>query len=104
MVAIVVIGFDSGNLKKIISSLAQFELPILLLVDNDTKIATGQTTARELINNNPELQIIPILLYDPNNPDISIDANDYIVKFGEIRFYMYIQLQLLHYGLSGAFA
>ena len=76
------VAFNCGNLDKVIKATAARKLPYILLVDNDSSKPhnAGIETAKQLIMNNPDAVIYPLLFTNGH------DANDYILANGERAF------------------
>lgn len=76
------VAFNCGNLDKVIKATAARKLPYILLVDNDSSKPhnAGIETAKQLIMNNPDAVIYPLLFTNGH------DANDYILTNGERTF------------------
>lgn len=76
------VAFNCGNLDKVIKATAASRLPYLLLVDNDSSKPhnAGIETAKQLIMDNPDAVIYPVLFTNGH------DANDYILANGERAF------------------
>ena len=76
------VAFNCGNLDKVIKATAARKLPYILLVDNDSSKLrnAGIENAKQLIMDNPEAVIYPVLFTNGH------DANDYILANGEQAF------------------
>lgn len=76
------VAFNCGNLDKVIKATAVRKLPYLLLVDNDSSKPhnAGIETAKQLIMDNPDAVIYPVLFTNGH------DANDYILANGAQAF------------------
>ena len=81
------VGFNCGNLDKVIKATKSQGLPYLLLVDNDsTKHRNaGIEAAKAILNDHPDCEIYPLTFSNGN------DANDYIIEHGEQAFIQLIE-------------
>ena len=84
MQPIALVGFNAGNLSKVISNTNVNNLPYLLLVDNDSTKAknAGISAMQQIIDNHSYVEIYPLVMTD----GASNDANDFILKHGAQAF------------------
>lgn len=84
MLPIALVGFNAGNLSKVISNTKDNNLPYLLLVDNDSTKSknAGVEAMLQILTEHSGIEIYPLVITD----GVSNDANDFILKNGAMAF------------------